>query len=268
MAKNEEVTNLNDPLMGEGDNRVIRNESRIVPVKYADTSLFPALIVPTGELTELLAENLGGAGLTPFALKRIYVPSGGDTYWRVPDLTGKDAPQALITGIILHNQYFRGNWDTPYGQGEKGPPSCTSYTLNGEGIGTPGGDCVTCQFNQFGSADNGSGKACSEKRFLFLLSPGDFLPIVIQGPATSLKSIFSYGMELTRKGLRMHQVVTSFTLESEKHGGYDTSIIKLSASDRLSPEDAEGVAKLRASMVPQFQKVARTAAEEGYLNDE
>jgi hypothetical protein len=83
-----------------------------------------------------------------------------------------------------------------------------------------------------------------------------------------LKSIFNYGMELTRKGLRLHQVVTSFTLESEKHGGYDTSVIKLSVSDRLSPDDAESVAKLRESMVPQFQQVARTVAEEGFLNDE
>jgi hypothetical protein len=177
-------------------------------------------------------------------------------------------PQESITGIILHNQYARGYWESAYGAGDGGPPSCTSYTLNGEGIGTPGGDCVTCQFNQFGSAENGSSKACSEKRFLFLLSPGDFLPIVIQGPATSLKSIFNYGMELTRKGLRLHQVVTSFTLESEKHGGYDTSVIKLSVSDRLSPDDAESVAKLRESMVPQFQQVARTVAEEGFLNDE
>jgi hypothetical protein len=237
-------------------------------VKYADTSLFPALTVPTEELTELLAENLGGAGLTPFALKRIYVPSGGDTYWRVPDLSGKDVREETIVGIILHNQYARGYWDTPYGQGEKGPPSCTSYALNSEGIGTPGGECATCPYNQFGSKKDSGGKACSEKRFLFLLSPGDFLPIVIQGPATSLKSIFNYGMELTRKGMRLHQVVTSFILESEKHGGYDTSVIKLSVSDRLSPEDAARVAQLRESMVPQFQQVARTVAEEGYLNDE
>jgi hypothetical protein len=237
-------------------------------VKYADTSLFPALTVPAEELAELLSENLGGAGLTPFSLQRIKVPSGGDTYWRVPDPEKGMVPQESITGIILHNQYARGYWESAYGAGDGGPPSCTSYALNSEGIGMPGGACAVCPYNQFGSAENGSGKACSEKRFLFLLSPGDFLPIVIQGPATSLKSIFNYGMELTRKGLRLHQVVTSFTLESEKHGGYDTSVIKLSVSDRLSPDDAASVAQLRESMVPQFQQVARTVAEEGFLNDE
>lgn len=236
-------------------------------VKYADTSLFPALTVPTKELTELLAENLGGAGLTPFSLQRIKVPTGGAIYWMTPDPEKGVVVVESITGIILHNQYARGYWESAYGAGDGGPPSCTSYALNSEGVGLPGGECATCRFNQFGSAENGSGKACSEKRFLFLLSPGDFLPIVIQGPATSLKSIFNYGMELTRKGLRLHHVVTSFTLESEKHGGYDTSVIKLSVSDRLSPEDSERVAQLRESMVPQFQEVARTVVEDGYLND-
>lgn len=237
--------------------------------KYADLSEYPALSVPAEELSALLQENLGGQAITPFSLQRIKVPSGGDTYWRVPDPEKGSVPVESITGIILHNQYSRAYYDRPYGQGENGPPTCSSFTLNGEGVGSPGGDCACCRFNQFGSAENGSGKACSEKRFIFLLSPGDFLPIVIQGPATSLKPIFQYSMQLTQKGMRLHQVVTSFSLDSEKHGGYDTSVMKLSVADRLSPDDLEKVAAMRDQLGPMFQTVARAINEEEgeYLED-
>ena len=241
--------------------------------KYAETAEFPALLGDGEEVAAILQENLGGERLTPFSLERIKVPSGGDKFWRVPDLEKGQRAEEQVLGIILHNQYARAYFDTAYGADDPKPPSCTSYEMGGMGYGDPGGECASCPFNQFGSAldQNGAptgGKACQEKRFLFILSPGDYLPSVIQGPATSLRSIRDYGLELGRKGLRMGQVVTAFVLESEKRGGYPTSVIKPKFAGLLSPEDCQKVAALQDQLKPMFQQSARNfAQDEAFLND-
>ena len=54
------------------------------------------------------------------------------------------------------------------------------------GYGEPGGTCVDCVLNQFGSDGNNKGKACKNMRMLYLLRSGEYMPIQIALPPTSL----------------------------------------------------------------------------------
>ena len=56
-----------------------------------------------------------------------------------------------------------------------------------QGIGEPGGSCAACALNKFGSAAEGNGKACKNMRVLYLLRSGEFMPLQITLPPTSLK---------------------------------------------------------------------------------
>lgn len=52
--------------------------------------------------------------------------------------------------------------------------------------GEPGGTCADCVLNQFGSDGNNKGKACKNMRMLYLLRSGEYMPIQIALPPTSL----------------------------------------------------------------------------------
>ena len=58
--------------------------------------------------------------------------------------------------------------------------------LEEEGYGEPGGTCADCVLNQFGSDGNNKGKACKNMRMLYLLRSGEYMPIQIALPPTSL----------------------------------------------------------------------------------
>ena len=50
---------------------------------------FPALLTDARELREALAENLGGAGISPFDLDRVSIPAGGSQTWVLQNLEGE-----------------------------------------------------------------------------------------------------------------------------------------------------------------------------------
>lgn len=58
--------------------------------------------------------------------------------------------------------------------------------LRVRGYGEPGGTCADCVLNQFGSDGNNKGKACKNMRMLYLLRSGEYMPIQIALPPTSL----------------------------------------------------------------------------------
>ena len=157
-------------------------------LKKADT--FLALQADASNTLAIIRENLGNDRITDRDLDRITVPLGGGVTWTVPTLEGEDTAKSL-EGIIVHWTSPRAYWATGMEVGGNTPPDCSSP--GGEiGYGDPGGDCYTCPLNQWGSADGGSGKACKEKRMLFLLRATDLLPIVIQAPSTSIQPVKPY----------------------------------------------------------------------------
>jgi len=204
---------------------------------------YPALRAPAevAESLEIIKEALGGARLSVFSdLTRITVPSGGATKWEIRDVTAKGGVRSVdtISGIIISNQYSRGYWEKPYGGADSGPPDCSSWEMDSYGMGVPGGECFSCQFNQFNTAAQGTGKACSEKRFLFMLTTDSLLPTVVQVPVTSIKPYTQFSVDVGSKmRLRPRQIVVDLSLKRESKSGFPTAIIVPSVNARLADED-------------------------------
>ena len=79
---------------------------------------------------------------------------------------------------------------------------------------------MTCPLNAWDSkGPNQKGKACKEMRLVFLVRPGDLLPVVIALPPTSLRAVKSYFLGLASMAVPYYGVVTRFGLEKAAAAG-------------------------------------------------
>lgn len=177
------------------------------------------------EVGEIISEIFGKTGPDRFDLEQIKVPSGqGPAMWAVPTLEGEDEAAKTIDGVIILTQDIRVFYRQSFDAGGGGtPPDCSS-TDGVTGQGEPGGDCATCPFAQWGSAEpkaNGEarkGQACQAKRLLWMVRADQMIPSVVVVPATSLKIIRKYQLGLAGRGMRTWQVATSLALEKAQSG--------------------------------------------------
>jgi len=169
---------------------------------------YPALD-PANDRVKLMLQNLGGEQLSVADFTRIKVPTGGATRWQIETAAGSEVVDT-IEGVILHTTRRRAYWQSP--NPTQTPPDCASADMEA-GAGSPGGPCVACAFNQFGSAANGHGKACKEARLFFLLRQGQVLPDLLAAPPGSLKKLRKYLLDLSQAGAPYCGVVTRFGLE-------------------------------------------------------
>lgn len=163
------------------------------------------LTAKTGELLEVLENNMGGEDLSRFDFPRIKVPAGGAQHLVMPD----GEPSKTVRGIIMLSHMSRAYWPGS-DDGEQlmgGPPQCSSED-GITGIGVPGGDCHTCPLSKPGSG-KGQRQACKLMRNLYLLTPGQILPTVVQCPPGSLKAVRAYLVILSSLGR------ASWTFETE-----------------------------------------------------
>lgn len=162
----------------------------------------------------VLVNNLRGDKISERDLPRVTVPAQGNTIWTIPTTEG-DQHYEEITGILIEYTSPRAYWSKALDPGNIVPPDCSS-TDGIRGTGDPGGDCYSCPFNVFGTAlgEGQHGKACKEKKMLFLLQPDRTLPLVIQAPSTSLKGVRDYVVALGNiDELPFHAVYTELKLE-------------------------------------------------------
>lgn len=90
-----------------------------------------------------------------------------------------------LEGVILYSHNSNAYWPEGSEYDDDQPPLCQSF--DGKvGYGEPGGTCADCVLNQFGSDGNNKGKACKNMRMLYLLRSGEYMPIQIALPPTSL----------------------------------------------------------------------------------
>lgn len=150
-----------------------------------------------GELEQVLAENCGdGAGLGIGDLDRVKVPSGGGLAWELPSSGSKPEIAQEIEGVIAYWHDARGRWEQK--EGANTPPVCSSWDGR-VGVGNPGGDCLSCRYAQFGSAENGRGQACKAMRNFYVLRPEDSLPLRIVAPPSSLKNARDFFLGLGKR---------------------------------------------------------------------
>lgn len=188
---------------------------------------------------EGLLEELDG--LTP-TFDRVKIPAGAGLMLEVVGEDGDPEPVKELEGVILHHHSTNSFYKEKY-TGGNNPPDCGSY--DGKvGEGDPGGECAKCPYNQFGSGE-GSGKACKNKRRIFILRDGEVFPAILSLPTGSLKEFTNYIKRLITKKKRSYSVVTKISLKKATSStGIQFSQASFKMDRNLTEEEIKAVSPL------------------------
>ena len=224
-----DTTKLKDKL----DSKVQSLQEPIAPAVVPAESGYIAL---SNNALDIIRENLKNQPLSLQLFDVVKSPSGGATVFSVPSLTGEEAEKEL-TGIILDYTTPRAYWDTP-DPVEGTPPVCMSQNSI---VSSDGKACFSCPYNDFGSKDGESNaKACKESVLLFLLRPGNVLPLLVRVPVTSKPRFLKYTARLAGNLVPVNSVVTKISLEkATSKAGKPYALFNFEAVSILSPQEAE-----------------------------
>ena len=161
-----------------------------------------------------MAEELDGLEIQ---FERIKIPSGGGTVFEVPGEGDEPDNVKDFTAVILHHHPLNCHYKDKYSGGSN-PPDCGSFD-GITGVGDPGGACKSCPLNQYGTADEGDGKACKNRRRIYLLREGEMFPMLLSLPTGSLKTFTKYLQSQLTKGRTSGGIVTKFSLKKATNAG-------------------------------------------------
>lgn len=206
---------------------------------------------------ELTIKNQGFMGLADFNISegfseelagldsgfdRIKIPAGGGTMFELPgeNVVEPDAVKEFSAVILYHHPMYT-FYSSKY-NGSNNLPDCLS--IDGvTGIGMPGGMCINCTNNKFGSGENGS-KACKNKHQMYLLRENEIFPAILSLPTSSNKEFSKYIKRLLSKGKKSSDVVTKFSLKKAVNKtGISYSQVQFAMERALTPDENELVGK-------------------------
>lgn len=215
-----------------------------VPATSATTT---ALAISDPQAMSSLKEALGLEAFSPYNLPHIAVPRESTQFTVQTEEGEKYVPE--LCGVIIESKIIRSYWEKDY-TGTGARPDCESDD-GIRGVGTPGGECLNCPFNQYGTDNGGAGKACREHRVLFVLLDDQMIPSVISLPPTSIKEYQSYLMTLLTRANSAFKVRTSFRLERiTTKSGQKIIQVKFRSVQKLSDEDIAAVRAYKEAMAP------------------
>lgn len=215
----------------------------------------------TADLKEVFSEEM--EGLTP-NFEKIKIPAGGGIAYEVPgdDPESPDTVKEFSAVIIYHHPYsvlYKEKYT-----GGANPPDCGSSDGKFGIISETGEikDCSKCEYNKFGSSEDGKGKACKQKRRIFLLRENEALPVILNLPTGSLGEFSKYIMRLMQKGKKSNSVVTRFSLKkAQNSGGINYSQAVFACGRDLSKEEFENISMM-SEQVKSYAKSIVVAEEE------
>lgn len=233
----------------------MKNEKALTAVNEKGVTEYGA---NSANLSELLAEEMDGLNLS---FDRIKIPAGGGLAYEVPS-DNPDSPDMVkeFKAVILYHHPVHSYYAEKYTGGNT-PPDCSS--IDGHmGIDAETGEvknCADCSFNKFGSGESG-GKACKQKRRLYILRAGEALPIILSLPTCSLNDFSKYVTRLLSKGKRTSGVVTKFALKKAQNaGGIFYSQAVLSVDRDLTPEESGVIIRLSEQVKAIANRIVDTA---------
>lgn len=227
-------------------------------IKYplATVEDLEAFLFMSENALDIVKENLGGLDMSPNDFERLKFPSGGSQSWEVFGLDGEAEFVKSIDGIVLMQKTTRNYWQEAY-TGEGSPPNCQSKDLI-SGVGNPGGLCATCPYAQWGSGKDG-GQACKLVSTLFVLKPGEMLPVIVPVPVTSVGVIKKFMLGLASKSIKYSNAILGFGLVPDQNkGGIKYSKIKPRLIAVLPPEAKEQIDKFIAAFKDSMEKATVT----------
>jgi hypothetical protein len=212
-------------------------------------------------LNEILSEELDGLTLS---FDRIKVPAGGGLTFALPSENPDDPDMAKeVKAVILYHHPIHSYYREKYTGGNEAP-DCGS--LDGHtGVEAEGGEikvCKDCEYNKFGSGENGA-KACKQKRRIYILREGEALPIILSLPTGSLAEFSKYVMRLLSKGQKTSGVVTKFTLKKAQNAGGISYSQVVCAADRVLLPDEQAAIERLSEQVKRFAGKVGVAESDG-----
>ena len=204
-------------------------------------------------LSDAMSQELEGLSLS---FERIKIPSAGSTVFELPgEEDGEPETVKEFTGVILYHHPLFAYYRDKYAGGNE-PPDCGSFDgITGEG--DPGGACAKCRFNQFGTGEGG-GKACKNRRRIYILREGEVFPLLLSLPTGSLKEFTRYIQRLLSHGKKSISVVTRFSLKKTVNaGGIAYSQAQFAVARALTEEE-------RLLLQPLAEQVKAFSARIGY----
>lgn len=197
-------------------------------------------------------------GLT-VSFPKIKVPAGGGIAFELPD---EDTTKEF-DGVILYHHPVNVYYEDAYSGGNN-PPDCGSLDgRNGyERETNTTKNCASCPLNKFGSGKDG-GKACKQKRRLYVLREGDTLPTILTIPTGSLKEFSKYVMTLLNKNLKTATVVTKFSLKkAQNKNGITYSQVVFNLVRALSANEIEATNQMKGLVKEYTQAVTYEILED------
>lgn len=206
-------------------------------------------VVESSFTTEELSEDMDGLRLS---FQRVKIPGGGALQFEIPSDDPENPDYAkFLEGVILFNHASNAYWAEGEEYSDNDPPLCQS--MDGKlGHGVPGGLCVNCAYNTFGSS--GRGKACKNMRVLYLLRSGDYMPIQLSLPPTSIRPFNNFVNQaflLRRRGVC--SAVVQIGLKKANNGTQDYSVATFK---KLYDFEGEELQQIRA-YADQFREQAK-----------
>ena len=202
--------------------------------------LLPAMV--EGDFSaEELAEDMDGMQMS---FPRVKIPAGGILQFEIPS----DDPESpnyekTLEGVILFHHPNHVYWAEGNEYDDNSTPLCTS--VDGvTGIGDPGGLCASCVLNEYGTAAEGRGKACKNMRMLYLLRSGEYVPMQVALPPTSLRPFNDFVNQafMLRRRATFGSVV-QISLKKANNGTNDYSV---AVFRRLYDFEGEELAQIRS----------------------
>lgn len=192
-----------------------------------------------GVTSDELAEDMEGLRLT---FPKVKIPGGGVLQFEMAS-DNPDRPNYFpeLEGILLYNHSANAYWQEGAEYDDNTPPLCQS--VDGKiGYGSPGGLCASCGFNVFGSAANKRGKACKNMRTLYLLRDGEYMPLQISLPPTSINPYNAfYNAVFALRRRPIYSSIVRIGLKKASSNGYDYSVATFCKVRDLSGEELAAV---------------------------
>lgn len=198
--------------------------------------------------------------------ERIKIPAGGGTMFEFPSSNPDESDMVKdFSAVILYHHPMYVFYSSKF-NGSNNPPDCLS--IDGvAGIGEPGGKCMNCPKNKFGSGENGS-KACKNKHQIYLLRENEIFPMVLSLPTSSNREFSRYIKRLLSRSKKSDSVVTKFSLKKAVNKtGISYSQVQFSVARELEKTEIEPIkhyaeqVKAYAQSKDSFQKVDITTGE-------
>ena len=214
--------------------------------------------------SEDLADDMEGLQLT---MQRVKIPGGGNLQFEIrsDDPDNPDYERKLV-GVILYHHLANAYWPEGSEYDDNVPPFCQSFDGK-QGYGEPGGVCAACAFNQFGSTANGSGKACKNMRQIYLLRSGEYLPLQLSLPPTSLRPFNDFmNLAFVARRRPSYSAIVEIGLKRAESGGYTYSVATFRKVRDLTGEDLAAVKSYSANFKEQVKSLLAQRVE-NYKSD-